>query len=373
MATKFYPKNIDRSAGDKVDSLEFNKDTTDLYEDLKLLFNRNMTAHAKNIITTSMNNTINAGMLTALSAGIPTQPLINVYSNFIYPDNLPKMHVDKMFNEITMNVDGEVNSLVNDDGSIKSNIQVQRLEDNFILSNAPESISELSINNSVNESVYPYLLRIENTVDPINISIYINALSGTIESNCIEIIPFPSIGGTSLQEINAERHEIGYMNLEDPNNEPVTINTDDRVKYRPNRFISKLALYDGISFNFRSNLITNTSIPSGVLGINNIKITNKTYSNESYIGFKINAQPGKSLKTIIPVLNSHNTYHGNYKIIAYNSEVDFTQKSENIIGEYDFEGIGPILSTDNDIWLLVEITTDINTSPQIQGFNYIIE
>ena len=370
--TKFFPKIIDRSQGDKLSSEDFNEENNNLYEDMALLFNRNMGAHAKNVISTTMIGAIDSASSVVLTNGIPTQPMIDVYSTFVFPTNQPEIVINKTYNDFTMPVSSYVSAINNEDGSVKSYIDIERLEDNFILSSTLESVSELPIENCINTSKYPYLLRVASSTDDVSVNIKIRALTGTIESNSIEISPFPLIGGTSLVNITAFTHNVGYGTLLDPNRDEVVLTSETRDLYKPVRLLTNLTLYDEINITLNSDLINNVTIPETILGLNLLDMRSNVYDNIGYIGFKIDANVGMSLSSVIPVKNTHNGYLEEYTALIYRTENDLLLITDNIDGEYDQDGVGPTVSLDTDVWILIKIETTLNSSCQLTGFDYTV-
>jgi len=364
----FIPKVIRREKGDFVNSEEFNNYNRDLYGDLSGLFERELALYSRTKILSTMVEAATAGIERELRSS-DNLPMINYTSEFIYPDSGFFAVVDPFFGEITSAIGDSRSEITDVNGKKKPEVEVTRSSDSLVFSKVPDSLTETRLEDSIEASELPYLIRIRGINEDTSIRLDVTSPFGTMDVNTIEFIPYPMIGGTEIRDIDITPSGGSRMALEDPEEVTYDFSDEARKYYIPKRFITQPTRAELLSFDTRSNLYIPSS-DSIIIGINQIRILRNIYEAISYIGFKIAAQPGKSLVKITPVLNGSNTYVGNISFDVYSTMQEFKGKTANIDASFDSEGNGIPVSTDTDLYILATMETESNTSAQLIGFDY---
>ncbi len=362
------PKIIDRSRGDYLSSEEFNRNSQDLYGDLVTLLDRELELYGKSKILSEALEATNIGYVKAASSS-RVHPVIPIDSDFYFPADQPPCVVDKVFEEITLPVESRESQILTDDGKVRDIIAVRRTSDNFIFSKNPESVSESRILDCIEESNYPYLIRVRGVDDVIKVKLVLESDTGSMECNSFDFIPAPYIGGTSLEYLNSQEATGSVVGLVDPAGKLISMaGVPKYERFRPLRlhFVQR----DRISFQIGiEGDIKLESTNISLAGLYKIKVEKRSWASKGFIGFRIPADPGRTLKSIKPVTKWNNTYLGSITFRMFSSMEDMMSGSP-IIGSFKETGEGIAVQMDSDIWVMAEIQSRINASPQFSGFTY---
>lgn len=368
---QYVPELIDRSKGAYLESEWWNNQSRDIHADLLYLLDRDLEMYAKAKIMSEITEAANIGFARAANDPL-SEPKISYRDVFYFPTNnaLKACEISDLFGEITLPVSSSESQILTSTGKVRDTVDVLRSSDNFIFSSVPESVSESRILDAVEDGQYPYLVRVRGVEDTVKIKMVIETNFGAITNNVIEFVPAPYIGGTMFE----------YITLQDVNNavtgpvdlngiEIKTLDTPKNQRYRPTRFhISESDRkqitigYEGISKLQGADL--------SIAGIYKIRIERRIWEPKAYIGFKIPGELGKSLLAITPKLKWCNTFTGTIKFNVYNNFESFLSVGTDKITTFSETGIGMPIPMDDDLWVMAEISSRINGSPQIVGFDY---
>lgn len=366
---KFIPEIVSRKKGDYVNPQEYNDNNRKLYVDLRELFERELATAAKGKVLSAMAATIDAGyQREARDEELPT---INHKTNFIYPDAGSRAEISTLYGEITAATADSRNILVNDVGKLRDGIIIQRSSDNFIFTENPRSVAETRVEDAVESSDFPYVVRVKGSEEFISMRLNIETSFGFMEMNTVEYVPFPMVGGSEIRDLDMVDSQGQLFPLDDPAGELVDFNRDPRMYYFPIRFVTQTRNLSRISLDVRSSL----NVPaqgSIITGVNQIKVLRNLYEPISYIGFRIPSLGGQ-LKTVKPVAKWFNTYLGEMQITVYDTLAKFRSKSEDFLTRFDQTGTGLPVDLDREVFVLVEMRLEGNTSPQLAGFEYEVE
>jgi hypothetical protein len=297
-------------------------------------------------------------------------PKIHIGSDFYFPENKPACIVDKMFEEITLPVESKEDQLLTNAGKIRDIIRVRRTSDNFLFSKRPESVSESRILDCIEDSNYPYLVRVRGINDTVKVKLIVETNFGSMSSNSIEFIPAPYIGSTAIEYINVQEASGNITLAIDPSGKEISLTgIPVQERYRPIRFHT--VLRERISFHLGyEGLNKLESANISLAGLYKFRVEKRSWGSKGYIGFKIPAEPGRILKKVVPVTKWNNKYLGSMTFRLYNEQSEMLSLSSSVIGSFNEEGEGTAVSMDSDIWVLAEIQSRINASPQLFGFDY---
>ena len=363
------PKIIDRSRGDFLSSEEFNRNNQDLYGDIVTLLDRELELYGKTKLMSETLEATNIGFKRSL--GEPrTLPKIHLGSEFYFPENQPHCVVDKMFEEIGLPVESKEDQLLTDSGKVRDIIKVRRTSDNFLFSTRPESVSESRILDCIEDSNYPYFVRVRGVNGTVKIKIIVETDFGSMSSNVVEFVPAPYTGSTAIEYLNVQEASGDITLPIDPSGKQISLRSVPlQERYRPVRFHT--VLRERISFHLGYeglNKLESSNI--SLAGLYKFRVEKRSWASKGFIGFKIPAEPGRILKTVKPITKWNNAYLGNITFRLYSEQSEMLLASESVIGSFNAEGDGSAVSMDSDIWVLAEIQSRINASPQLFGFDY---
>jgi hypothetical protein len=363
------PELIDRSKGAFLDSEWFNKQSENIYADLLYLVDRDMELYAKTKIMAEVAEAANIGYVKAANESL-NEPSISYKSMFYFPTDKPACIVDSLYGEITLPISSDEQQLTTVSGKIRDTIAVSRSSDNFIFSSKPESISESRILDAIENSQYPYMVRVRGVSDTIKVKLIATSEFGAITNNVIEFVPAPYIGCTAFEYIlvrSTDRIVSTPTDLE--GKEIKTLEVPRNLRYRPIRLHvteadrSSITIgYEGLSRLESSNI--------SLAGVYSFKASRRIWNPKGYIGFKIPFQQGKSLVGITPVLKWCNTYKASIKFKVYDSLESMMEVGTNELTSFNENGIGMPYSMTSDLYVVAEIQSLLNGSPQIIGFDY---
>lgn len=365
---KFIPRVVDRSRGDFVDPEEYNDNNRDIYVDLQELFERELALSAKTKILASMLDFTNAGIQRELRE--EELPPINFKNTtFIYPDEGARAEVDSFFGEITSGITEATSPTVDEIGKIRDGITIDRSSDNFIFTQIPKSVSETRIEDALEISEFPYLMRVKGIDEFVSLRMNIETTFGFMEMNTLEYIPFPAVGGSEIRDVDIIDETGQLFPIDDPAGSVINFSRDARDLYFPIRFITKPRNVDRFSIDVRSSLKV-TGQDAIMAGVNQIRIIRNLYEPVSYIGFRIPSMAGKRLDSLKPVWKWQNTFLGDIKIIVYNSLARFNEVSNIFATTFNKEGVGLSVNIEKELFALAIITVEDNVSPQLTGFEW---
>jgi hypothetical protein len=363
------PELIDRSKGAFLDSEWFNKQSENIYADLLYLVDRDMELYAKTKIMAEIAEAANIGYVKAVNEPV-SEPMISYKNIFYFPFEKPACIVDTLYGEITLPVTSDEQQFTTATGKVRDTISISRSSDNFIFSNKPESVSESRILDSVESSQYPYMVRVRGVSDTVKVKLTATSDFGAITNNVIEFIPAPYIGCTAFEYVlmrSTDKIVSTPTDLE--GNEIKTLNVAKSLRYRPTRLHipegdrSSITIgYEGLSKLESSNI--------SLAGVYSFKASRRVWGPKGYIGFKIPAQPGKSLIGVTPALKWCNTYKGSIRFKVYDSLESMTIAGDNEVTTFNENGIGMPSPMSSDLYVLAEIQSILNGSQQIIGFDY---
>jgi len=365
---RFIPKIVSRLRGDYVEPKEYNDTNRLLYSDMRDLFEKELALTAKTRILASMIDSTNSGVMRVYRE--EDLPSININTAFIYPEDGVRCIVDSFYGEITVGVADTRNVTVNSLGKMNDGIVVERTSDSFIFSQMPRSVSETRIKDVLEDSEFPYIVRVKGVTEDISLKINISTTFGHIEANTIEFVPFPMAGGTELRNVEIIDNEGNLINIDDPTGTEIDLSgTDPSIYYYPMRLISDTRLMQRIQLGFNSSLyVPNQS--ATIAGLTQIKVIRNLYEPVSYIGFKILPEEGKLLTSITPVSKWHNTFIGSMEISVYDNLTAMQQGASTYLTKFSETGVGLPVQMDKTLYAMVKISTEGNTSPQLTGFEY---
>jgi hypothetical protein len=363
------PELIDRSKGAFLDSEWFNRQSENIHADLLFLMDREIELYAKTKIMAEVTEAASIGFAKASSEPLK-EAKVSYKSFFYFPENQPACFVDNLYGEITLPVVSDEQQFTTTSGKIRDTISITRSSDNFIFSTKPESVSESRILDSVENSIYPYVVRVRGISDTVKIKLIANADFGAITNNVIEFVPAPYVGCTAFDYVllrSIDKIVSSPVDLE--GKEIKTLEVPKNERYRPVRLHisegnrSSITLgYEGLTKLEGSNL--------SLAGIYSFKASRRVWGPKGYIGFKVSAQAGKSITSISPVLKWCNSYKGLIKFKVYATFEAMNSLSDTELTTFNQDGIGMPVSIDNDLYILAEIQSILNGSPQIIGFDY---
>lgn len=363
------PELIDRGQGAYLESEWFNNQSRDLHADVLALLDKQIELFAKSKIMSEITEAASIGY--ARSANDPlVEPKISWKGSLYFPDGLKACIVSDIYGEITLPVTSSESQILTATGKLRDTIELVRSSDNFIFSKVPESISESRVLDAVEDSQYPYMVRVRGVEDTVKVKLSLSTDVGIITCNVIEFVPAPYVGGTAFEYITLK--DIGNAVTGPTDLNGVEIKTQEvpiNQRYRPLRFHitegdrKEITVgYDGISKLTGADLTLS--------GVFKIRVERRVWEPKAYVGFKIPAELGRSLVTITPVLKWHNTYTGIIKFSVYNNFQDFIGFTSNKITTFNESGVGMPVSMDEDLWVMAEVQSRVNGSPQIEGFDY---
>jgi hypothetical protein len=363
------PKIINRSRGDYLSSEDFNNNNQDLYGDVVTLLDRELELYGKSKLTSEVLEATNIGYKKALG-DVRVHPKINIGSEFVFPDAGPNCILDKVFEEITLPVESKENQLLTDAGKVRDIINVRRTSDNFLFSTNPESVSESRILDSIEDSNYPYVVRVRGVNDTVKIKIILETQFGSMGCNSMEFVPAPYVGSTALEYLSVQEADGNITLPLDPAGNQISMRSVPvEERYRPIRFHTILRERIGIHVGYEGlNKLESSNI--SLAGLYKFRVEKRSWQTKGYIGFMIPAEPGRILKTIKPVVKWNNTYIGETNFKLYRTLESLKSLDTNVIGSFNSTGDGTAVSLDSDIWVLVEMQSRINASPQLFGFDY---
>lgn len=363
------PELIDRSKGAFLDSEWFNKQSENIYADLLYLVDRDMELYAKTKIMAEVTEAASIGYVKAVNEPLE-EPDIPYKSMFYFPTGKPACVVDTLYGEITLPVTSDESQFTTSSGKVRDTITVSRSSDNFIFSTKPESISESRILDSVEASQYPYMVRVRGVSDTVKVKLTATSDFGAITNNVIEFVPAPYIGCTAFEYVIVRSTDKIVSTPSDlEGNEIKTLNVPKNIRYRPTRLhiteadrASITIGYEGLSKLESSNI--------SLAGVYSFKASRRVWGPKGYIGFKVPAEPGKSLVGVTPALKWCNTYKGSIRFKVYESLETMLSAGDNELTTFNENGIGMPYSMNNDLYVLAEVQSILNGSQQIIGFDY---
>lgn len=371
MNQSFVPTVVDRSRGDYVESKKFNDDNRDLYSDVAHLFEKQLSMYAKSKVMSTAIEAMAAGMAreAASYAGIA----VPLTSAFLYPDDKPKCNISTFYGDIVANIESRVSVVVDEVGKIRSGIRVSRSSDNFVFSQTPKSVTETIIEDSVQASELPYLMRVKGIQERLSLRIEIEATFGSMQFNCAEVVPFPLVGGPELRDFDVVDKAGAISLITDSAGAPLDFASKDaRRYYFPNRILTTEKEALKVSLDFRSSLfLANQDMTCA--GITAIRLYRDIYAPASYIGFRVPSSAGKKLTRVIPVSKWSNTLLDGITIRVYDDRTKFALAGDDFVGSFKTSGIGVPVSTEKELFVLVKMANSKNISPQLVGFDYTVE
>ena len=365
------PYTVDRTAGDNVSSEEFNRFSKDAYEDLRELFTRQMVSAARGEILTNMLDMTNAGIANELKN--QNLPLVNYTSSFVYPTGLPACLIDTTYGEITLGIQATANILVDSTGRLRDGIRVERSQGNFMFVDDSGSalITETPVRWAVETEDLPYLIRVKDSNDTYLLGeIRIDSDVTSMDFNSVEFQPFPMVGVTQLKSVRYfDTVEGELTNIKDAGGivSDFPGQTSDKL-YFPIRLLTRPSSTRSLAFDIRSDTLLSGTI---FAGINNLAVKRHTFEPISYIGFVIPSSPTEQLTGLSPVTKWHNSFLGNtYSAFVYDNPSDFDAANSSYVSVFDSQGAGSPVTITNDLYVLIKIESEKNTSVQLTGFNY---
>lgn len=365
----FVPDLVDRSRGDFLDSQWFNQQSQDIYADLLYLFDSTLELYGKSKIMAELVEATNIGFARAVGEPLPT-PKIGITEEFFFPESLPKCIVDRMFGEITLPIGAEEQQLVTSLGKVRDTIEVRRFSDNFIFSTIPESVSESRILDAIEESQFPYMVRVRGVNDSVKVKMTVSTEFSAMFCNVIEFVPAPYIGGTAIEYLILNSVDDTVSPPSDFQGQEIKIKQAPvNYRYRPVRLHispdSRKSItlgYDGLSRLEGQNLM--------LAGLFSFRVVNRVWNSKGYIGFRIPGDQRGTLVRLVPVKKWLNTYIGAVTFKVYKQFSDMFSANNNYVGVFNQDGIGSPVTVEEDLYVLAEITSPVNASPQLIGFDY---
>lgn len=371
MTQNFVPTVVDRSRGDYVESKKFNDDNRDLYADVAHLFEKQLSMYAKSKVMSTAIETMAAGL--AREATTIPSIAVPITTPFLYPDDKPKCNISTFYGDIVSNIQSRISVVVDDVGKIRSGIRVNRSSDNFVFSQTPKSVTETIIEDAVQMSELPYLMRVKGIQERMSLRIELEATFGSMQFNCVEVVPFPLVGGPELRDLDVVDKAGAISLMNDPAGKPLNFaSTDARRYYFPNRLLTSEVEALKVSLDFRSSLFL-ANLDMTCAGITSIRLYRDIYAPESYIGFRVSSAVGKKLTRVVPVAKWSNTLLDGITIRVYDDRAKFAIAGDDFVGTFKTNGIGVPVSTEKELFVLVKMANSKNISPQLVGFDYTVE
>jgi len=311
----------------------------------------------------------NIGYARAVAEPI-NEPKISYRNIFYFPEGVSHCTVSDLYGEITLPVSSSESQILTASGKIRDTVSISRSSDNFIFSSKPDSISESRILDAVEDSQYPYLVRVRNIEDSIKVKLVLSTDFGAITNNVIEFIPAPYIGGTMFEYITFQDTNNVVTNPTDINGVEIkTLDVPKNLRFRPIRFYITESDRKAISFGYEGiSKLEGSNI--SLAGLYKLRVERRVWEPKAFIGFKISSEVGRSLVSITPSLKWCNTYTGSMRFRVYNNYDNFIHMGPDSMSVFNETGIGTPVSMDEDLWVMLEIQSKLNGTPQIAGFNY---
>jgi len=366
---RFIPHIIRREKGDILSSEVHNTTSKDIYADIKDLYNRYIEMMGKvKFLSDSLDAQMNGATFTTENNN--ELPIVNVNNiSQFNVENVSNLSVDKRFREFVIPNISSKNILLDNVGKLKEYLSVRRSSDNFIFSQYPDAVVESPILECVQKSQYPYVIKTSGIDESILFKISLESFNANIGGNILEIINFPTVGGTTIEDIKINTLN-NYSRIKDYNGNTLSMFGNDREKSLPNRFVINSQTVNRIEISARGKVPVENGY-SNVAGIASLKVHETIYTPTSYIGFSINVTPGYYLSDFEPVPKWNNPYKGIVNTRIYKKIEDAIQYNKSFISEFNQNGFGiPVIANQPVLYVVSKITLENNWPVQFTGYNW---
>lgn len=297
-------------------------------------------------------------------------------STVIYPSSITdenkKATVDKLYNVITLPIIERRTQFTNSNGNLYSTVSVERYSPmEFAFDSDTDEIFESPFENCLIGSL-PYIC-VARKANLTSMTLYLNIKSSgeDFAINTLKIVPFPSVGATSFLGVSPARNVITMCN-------GTTFETLQDMTYErslPSLIPFRTIKTNSVEILFISDLVVDSLSSGGTgskttiaLGVSSISGELNTYSDEAWIGFKVDVPAGTTRLHLITISGSFetDTVEG-HTVRIYTNESNFNAMNSSFVYMTSTSDSPDITMTTSSIWILSNLKRVQGVTPSLRN------